>query len=103
MYMAKHSIELTAPDVWPNNAALNGAESISHEIEKGQIHTMLCLNVTEPAQWEWASSIVFSPSKEGSLRLCVDYKKLAAVTVKATCPILEVNKCSGSLDEASIF
>lgn len=43
---------------------------------------MLNLDVIEHAQLEWASPIVFTPKKDESLQLCIDYRELNAVTFK---------------------
>ena len=37
---------------------------------------MLAEGVTEPSQSDWESPIVPIRKKEGSIRLCVDYRKL---------------------------
>lgn len=64
---------------------------------------MLCMEVVEPLQSEWASLIVLAPKKDGLLRFYVDYKKLNAVTVMEAYPIPQMDECLGSLSEARIF
>lgn len=44
------------------------------EIEK--IHFQ---KVVEPAETKWAALVVFAPKKDGSLRFCVDYRKLKSL------------------------
>jgi hypothetical protein len=43
------------------------------------------------------------PKPDGSLRFCVDYRKLNAITVSDTYPLPRINECIDSLGEAAIF
>jgi hypothetical protein len=45
-----------------------------------EIKSMLELGVIEPCRSPWASPIVTVAKKDGSLRLCIDYRKLNSVT-----------------------
>lgn len=45
-----------------------------------EVQSMLDLDVIEPSDSPWASPIVTVRKKDGTLRLCVDYRKLNAVT-----------------------
>ena len=49
-----------------------------------EIQTMLNLGIIEPSDSPWASPIVAVKKKDGSLRLCVDYRKVNAVTLEDT-------------------
>lgn len=64
---------------------------------------MLDAEVIEPAQSEWASPVVLIPKKDGSVRFCVDYRKLNALTVKDTYPLPRMDECLDSLGEATVF
>jgi hypothetical protein len=64
---------------------------------------MLAQGVIEPATCEWASPIVMVPKPDGSLRFCVDYRKLNAITVPDTYPLPRMDECIDSLGEAAIF
>lgn len=48
---------------------------------------MLRMNCINAAHSGWASLIVFAPEKDRSLQICVNYRKLNAVTVKDASPI----------------
>lgn len=57
----------------------------------------------EPAQNEWAAPVVFTKKKDGTLRFCVDNKRLNALTKRDANPILRIDKCINSLGEATVF
>lgn len=64
---------------------------------------MLEKKVTEPSQSEWASPVVIIPKPDGSLRFCVDYRKLNSLTLKDTYPLTRIDECLASLVEANYF
>ena len=51
-------------------------EGVREEVEK-----LLELGVAEPSFSPWASPVVPVPKRDGSLRICIDYRRLNAVTV----------------------
>lgn len=71
--------------------------------EKEEIDRMLEQQVIEPATGEWASPIVLVPKPDGSLRFCVDYRRLNAMTVPDTYPLPRMDECIDSLGDAVIF
>jgi hypothetical protein len=64
---------------------------------------MLKAGVIEPATSEWASPVVLVPKPDGSLRFCVDYRKLNAVRTRDTYPLPRMDECIDSLGDARIF
>lgn len=64
---------------------------------------MLSEGVIEPACCECGSPIVFAPKEDGTLWLCIDYRKLKAITVKDVYPIRLMDECIVTLSEAKIF
>ena len=64
---------------------------------------MLELGVIEPSTSEWAAPVVFASKKDGSLRFCVDYRRLNAVTVRDSYPIPRMDECIDSLGGAQVF
>jgi Reverse transcriptase (RNA-dependent DNA polymerase)/RNase H-like domain found in reverse transcriptase len=59
--------------------------------------------VIEPATSEWASPIVLVAKPDGSTRLCVDYRRLNAITVRDSYPLPRMDECIESLVDAKIF
>ena len=51
------------------------------ELER-QIQEMLDANVIRRSNSPWMSPVILVPKKDGSIRLCVDFRKLNAVTVR---------------------
>ena len=47
---------------------------------KEEVHTMIEMDVVEPSSSEWSSPIVIVPKKDGSLRVCMDFRKVNAIS-----------------------
>ena len=68
-----------------------------------QVKTMLKQGIIEPAQSAWSSNVVMARKKDGSLRFCVDYRKLNELTVKDTYPLPLIQSCLGEVGKAKWF
>jgi hypothetical protein len=79
-------IEVTAGSK-PVHCQTYRAGSRARSAEKEDIDRMLAEQVIEPATYEWASPIVLVPKSDGSLRFCVDYRRLNAIPVPDTYPL----------------
>nr|VZI39327.1 unnamed protein product [Spirometra erinaceieuropaei] len=55
------------------------------------INDMLSRNIIRPSQSPWSSPIVLVKKKDGSMRLCIDYRKLNAVTKKDSFPLPRID------------
>jgi len=55
------------------------------------LSSLLHKGVIQPSSSPWASPVVLVPKKDGSLRLCVDYRKLNKVTVADAYPLPRVD------------
>jgi hypothetical protein len=64
---------------------------------------MLLEKVLEPTTCEWASPIVLVPEPGGSLRFCIDYRRLNAITDPDTYPLPRMDECIDSLEDAVVF
>ena len=64
---------------------------------------MLKQGVIELSTSEWAAPVVFAPKKDGSLRFCIDYRRLNALTIRDSYPIPRMDECIDSLGDATVF
>jgi len=67
------------------------------------IEDMKCQGVIEESQSPWVSPAVMVRKKDGSVRFCVDYRKLNAVTIKDSYPIPRIDDMLDRLSGNSWF
>ena len=68
-----------------------------------QVQQMLSSNVICPSNSLWASPVVMVRKKDGSLRICVDFRQLNAATVKDARPLPRINDLLDALHGAKWF
>jgi hypothetical protein len=73
---------------------LQFAEALEQQIRDG---------IVEPSISPWASPVVLVPKKDGSIRVCVDYRRLNSATVKDVYPLPSIDNLLSSLDGAKVF
>jgi hypothetical protein len=71
-------------------------------IEK-EVQAMLEAGVIEPGQSPWSSPVVLVRKKDGSIRFCVDYRRLNAVTRFDAYPLPRIDETFESLSGAKYF
>ena len=59
--------------------------------------------IIEPATSEWCSPVTLVKKRDGSLRFCVDYRKVNKVTRKDTFPLPRVEDCVESIGNAKFI
>ena len=67
------------------------------------IKDMLQKNIIQPSSSPWASPVVLVGKKDGSLRFCVDYRKLNAITRKDAYPLPRVDDSLEALSGSRWF
>jgi len=53
--------------------------------------------IIEPTTSLWMSNVVLVRKKDGSLRFCVDYRRLNAITYKDSYPLSLIDNCFNAL------
>ena len=117
---------LEAEDVFPlDDSELGCMSLVQHKIDTGNhpaitqlprrmpfsqrdkvaelVDDMLTKGVIQPSASAWASPIVLVPKRDGSLRFCVDYRKVNAITKKDVYPLPRIDDILDTLSEARFF
>ena len=59
--------------------------------------------VIEPAASPWCSNVVMVRKQDGTMRLCIDYRKLNALTTKDKFPLPKIDSCLDTLNGCEFF
>jgi hypothetical protein len=60
---------------------------------KKQLADMLSKGLIHPSASPWGSPVIFVDKRDGTIRLCVDYRKLNEVTSKNKYPLQKIETC----------
>lgn len=60
-------------------------------------------NYIRPSSWPWGAAAVFMKKLDGSLRLCIDYRKLNERTIKNKYPSSRIDYLFDYLSGARVF
>ena len=63
-------------------------------VDKGFIH---------PSVSPWGAPVLFVKKKDGTMRLCIDYRQLNKVTIKNRYPLPRIDDLFDQLQGASVF
>jgi len=64
---------------------------------------MIKAGVVEPSISPWTSNLVVVKKKDGSLRYCVDYRKINSVTRRDAYPLPRIDACLDALSGAKLY
>ncbi|XP_064460245.1 uncharacterized protein LOC135370435 [Ornithodoros turicata] len=64
---------------------------------------MIETGAVRPSRSPWAFPVVLAPKKDGTARLCVDYRRLNEVTVRDSYPFPSIDSIMYSLGSAHVF
>jgi hypothetical protein len=68
-----------------------------------ELDVMLAGGVIVPSKSPWLSTVVLAPKPDGSIRFCVDYRHINAITTRDKFPLPRINECLDSLAGKSFF
>lgn len=99
---AVHTIPLV-PGAQPiNQRPYRTPQALVPELEK-QIQELLDKGWIRPSASPWGSPVLFVPKKDGSWRMCIDYRALNKVTVKNGWPLPRIEDLFDKLSKATVF
>jgi len=70
---------------------------------KVQLEKLLTKGYIKPSEWPYGALVLFVHKKDGTLRMCVDYRALNKVTVKNQYPLLRIDDLFDQLSRAKVF
>ena len=70
---------------------------------KAQLQELLDKGFIRPSVSPWGAPVLFVKKKDGTLRMCIDYRKINKVTVKNKYMLLRIEDLFDQLREASVF
>ncbi|CAL9012350.1 unnamed protein product, partial [Prunus brigantina] len=104
---AFHHLLDTFSDLFNTPAALPPPRHIDHRIPllpgAAPVNEMLAVGIIRPSASPYSSPVLLVKKKDGSWRLCVDYRALNAVTIKDRFPIPVIDELLDELHGASVF
>ncbi|KAL0534115.1 hypothetical protein IC582_028396 [Cucumis melo] len=70
---------------------------------KVQLQELLDKGFIRPSVLPWGAPVLFVKKKDGSMRLCIDYRELNKVTVKNRYPLPRIDDLFDQLQVATVF
>jgi hypothetical protein len=68
-----------------------------------QLEELLKKGYIRPSVSPWGASVLFVKKKDGTLRLCIDFRQLNKITIKNKYPLLRIDDLFDHLKGARIF
>lgn len=72
------------------------------ELQK-QLKELLSLGLIRPSSSPWGAPVLFVRKKDGSMRMCIDYRALNKLTVRNSHPLPRIDECLDRLKGAKFF
>ena len=70
---------------------------------KVQLQDLLDKGFIRPSVSPWGAPVLFVKKKDGTLRLCIDYRELNKVTIKNKYPLPRIDDLFDQLQGAQVF
>ena len=98
--LVKHSIETEGPPIRQPRRRLPVALK---DTVNGEVQKMLEQEVIRPSNSPWSSPLVMVKKKDGSWRVCIDFRKVNAVTHRDAYPLPRIDATLDSLSGSCYF
>ena len=99
----KHKIVLKDPDTLPFKEHFCWVLPPQFDEVREHLKLMLDAGVIRPSNNPWCNAVVLVRKKDGSLRFCIDFRKLNSLTVKDSHPLPRICETLESLAGAAHF
>jgi len=90
-------------DSRPIKQPLRRHPKIHEDFIDEQVQKMLAANVIELCASPWASNVVLAKKSDGTLRFCMDYRRLNDCTYKDSFPLPRIDGCLDALVGSTYF
>ena len=98
--LVEHEIHTTGPAI---RLPFRRQNPVIRDIEQQQVKEMLRDEVIRPSTSPWASPVVMVKKKDGTMRFCVDFRKMNDATIKDAHPLPRIDDTLESLHGAQYF
>jgi hypothetical protein len=68
-----------------------------------QLKELLDLGLIRPSESPWGAPVIFIRKKDGSWRLCIDYRQLNKATIKNQYPLPRIDDLFDQMKGATVF
>ena len=100
----KHDFQISLiPDATPQKRGLYRLSEKEQNELRAQISELLRKGFIQPSSSPWGAPILFVSKKDGSFRMCVDYRALNKLTVKNSYPLPRIDDIFDQLRNAKFF
>jgi len=96
-----HSID--TGDARPVNKSPYGLSKEQLDEQTTQVDSLLEKNLIRPSTSPWGAPVLFAKKKDGTWRMCIDYRALNAVTLKNGYPLPKIQDCLDMIGTARSF
>lgn len=103
MNVPKHQVNRVNDKSMPMHSNLYRAKSTEGYFSAAKIDRMLTKRAIQPVTTKWAAYTLLEPKVDVLLRLCIDYRKVKAVTFRDSYPLPSMDEFIDSLGERIEF
>jgi RNase H-like domain found in reverse transcriptase/Reverse transcriptase (RNA-dependent DNA polymerase)/Integrase zinc binding domain/Chromo (CHRromatin Organisation MOdifier) domain/gag-polyprotein putative aspartyl protease len=98
-----HTIPLIPGNHRPPSRPLYRLSPLEMDEVKKQVKELLAKGLIEPSTSPYGAPILFVQKKDGSLRMCIDYRALNKITVRNQYPLPRIDDLMDCLHGAAVF